>query len=87
MGLEEIRNQIDKIDDEILSLLAKRESLSKEVGRIKKAKNKQILDKERETQLIESIKKKSEELGLNEDFVIALYKIVLENSRKEQENV
>ena len=87
MELEEIRKEIDKIDNEILSLLAKRKALAKEIALIKKSKNMPVLDEKREAELIKRLKKKSKELGLNEDLVVSLYNYILENSKKEQEEL
>lgn len=87
MELEEIRKEIDKIDDGLLSLLAKRKSLAKEIAMIKKSKNMPILDKKREIWLIQRLKRKAKELGLDEEFTIKLYQHILENSKKEQEKV
>ena len=87
MELEEIRKEIDKVDNEIISLLARRKSLSREVGRLKKTKNKPVFDKKREIELITQINEKAKELGLEEDFVVSLYDISLEDSKKEQEQM
>jgi len=87
MELEEIRKEIDKVDNEIISLLARRKSLSREVGRLKKTKNKPVFDKKREIELITQINEKAKELGLEEDFVVSLYDIILEDSKKEQEQM
>ena len=86
MDLEELRKEIDKIDDEIISNLSRRKNLIEKVAKIKKESNMPVLDEEREQQLLQRLKEKSKENRLDEDFVISLYKIILENSRKEQED-
>jgi len=53
--LDEIRAQIDELDDRMLSLLNSRMELVKEVGRIKHAKNESIYRPERERQILERL--------------------------------
>ena len=62
MELEEIRKEIDKIDNEILAMLAKRKALAKEIALIKKSRKMPILDEKREAELIKRLKKKAKEL-------------------------
>jgi len=37
MGLEELRKEIDELDEQILKLIARRKEVVKEIARIKKA--------------------------------------------------
>jgi chorismate mutase len=85
MNLEETRKEIDNIDDEIISLLSKRQDLIKKIAEIKKELNKSVLDEKREGEIIEKLKIKSKEKGLDANFVVSLYNIILENSRNQQE--
>ena len=48
IDLQEIRNQIDEIDDDILKLFEKRMHLTGEVAQFKIETGKQVFDKERE---------------------------------------
>jgi|TARA_Y100000310_G_scaffold345431_1_gene464891 chorismate mutase len=83
-SLEELRKEIDKIDNEIISLLSKRKDLIKGVAEIKKELSKPILDEKREKEIIGRLKTKAKEKGLDENFIISLYDIILKNSRYEQ---
>ena len=85
MNLEETRKEIDNIDDEIISLLSKRQYLIKKIAEIKKELNKSVLDEKREEEIIEKLKIKAKEKGLDANFVVSLYNIILENSRNQQE--
>lgn len=85
MGLEELRKNIDSIDNKIIELLAKRKDLIKKIAEIKKELNKPVIDQEREQQVIKRIMEKAKESGLDRKFVTSLYNIILENSRNEQE--
>ncbi len=50
-----LRKEIDEIDEKILSLLNERLSLGGEIGRIKKNKGDQVLDRSRENQILERL--------------------------------
>ena len=84
--LEEFRKEIDKIDDVIVESLAKRRHIVLELARIKKQNNIAIFDPSREARLKEKLKTRADDLGLDENFVLKLYGLILENSKKEQEN-
>jgi len=83
--IQKLREEIDDIDDKIIELLQKRKDLVKEIASIKKDQNKPIIDEEREKKIIDRLKGKAKESGLDEKFVTSLYDLILENSRNEQE--
>ena len=56
MNLEQIRKQIDKIDDDILNLLLERMECSRLIAKIKYEKNIPIFDKIREQEIFDDIK-------------------------------
>lgn len=87
MDIEKLRKKINKIDEEIISLLVERVKIIKKIGEIKKEKGLEVFDKDREEEIIFKLKKKAEENGLNKDFVVDIYKKIIEESKKEQENV
>lgn len=66
--LEKLRGEVDKIDDEIVSLLDKRLLLGKKIVDAKKDKNLPIEDLEREEEIVSRMVKKSkvDEALLNE---------------------
>ncbi|WP_299977480.1 prephenate dehydratase [Desulfobacula sp.] len=55
--LTRLRNQIDSIDSDILSLINQRLEIGQKVGRIKKEKGGRILDRSRERKVIEKLSK------------------------------
>jgi chorismate mutase len=83
--LEDIRKEIDIVDNNIVELLRKRKNLAKEVAKIKKEANKPIFDPEREKQLLEKLRLKAKEKNLDEEFIIGIYRLILKNSKEEQE--
>ena len=84
MEIEELRRDIDEIDDVIVGLLGRRKAISKEIGLLKKKENLPLVDKTRENELFERLKEKAKEKGIGEELVLKIYKSILDNSRKEQ---
>ncbi len=84
MKIEELRKDIDRIDDTIMELLATRNAVSREIGRLKKKENKSIMDEEREKEIIRRLKKKAKEHDVDDGFVEELYKIIIHKSRDGQ---
>ena len=79
--LKEIRIKIDKIDTEILTLLEKRFKLAMATKKLKK----QITDKNREKEVIESVLKRSEELrSLEPKFIQKIFKSIISESKRIQ---
>lgn len=62
MTLDEVRKEIDKIDDELLQLLNKRMQWVQRVGEIKNKSKEIIYRPEREKQIIERLNNQSDGL-------------------------
>ena len=86
-SIEELRKEIEKIDDEILSLAAKRMELAESVGKIKKQNQKPIKNFAVEKRIIERIRKKSAQLGTYKELGEGLVKILIEYSCKRQNEI
>tara|TARA_Y100000034_G_C6652837_1_gene285822 strand:- start:27 stop:293 length:267 start_codon:yes stop_codon:yes gene_type:complete len=84
MNLAELRTKIDKIDKQIVNLLAKRIKITNKVGILKRENNLQIPVLEREKKLIAKLQKESAPKGLNKKYIKALYQLILKNSRENQ---
>lgn len=63
------RNRIDQIDDEIMSLLEERYSLSIEIGNIKKESKSPILDSNREKTILDKTSKLSHSHAIENVYV------------------
>lgn len=83
--IDKLRKEIDMIDDSIIELLSKRRGIVKKIAGIKRQENKLIIDKEREQEIASRLKKTAKEKGLDENFIESVYKIIINNSRNEQE--
>jgi chorismate mutase len=75
--LEDLRKQIDEIDELIVSLLAKRMKIVKEIGRIKKENNLPVFDKSRWQEVIKSKK----------GFLKKIWKIIHEEALKIENSI
>ncbi|MBW2013549.1 MAG: chorismate mutase, partial [Deltaproteobacteria bacterium] len=82
--LENLRKQLDTIDQKIVSLLAKRQAEVERVVKLKKAHNIPVYHPAREENLISQLRNQGAEAGLNSDYIEDLYRRILRQSRAEQ---
>ena len=76
-----IRDEIDRIDSELIPLFVERMKCSEDVARIKIAEGLQVLDKEREKKVLEKVRGKAGEYG---DSATILYASMMSLSRAHQ---
>jgi chorismate mutase len=85
--IEAIRSKIDRIDDELLLMLAERMKASKEIGAFKKEHNISILQIKRWRKIIRKALKDGNNEGLQSDFIKAIYQLIHEESIRIQSEV
>lgn len=86
--LESLRSEIEAVDRDIISSLAKRVRLVKSVGKYKLANNIGFVDEKRRDALLKSWIERGETFGLSKEFVTTVYKIVHDYSVSvEKENL
>jgi len=83
MDINELREQINKIDREIVDLYGKRMEIARAIGRYKQEHNLPVLDSGREKELLDKVAEQAGEE--NGPGVRALYRLLLEHSRRRQE--
>jgi len=83
--IDEIRREIDKIDSELISLLAKRMNLSNKIGNEKQGSGAEIHVKTREIAVLDQAKLLGDRAGLTDAFITSLYQVILMESRRIQE--
>lgn len=86
-SLPELRKQIDALDLELLSLLAKRRVLAVDVARSKIGLRRQIRDKERERDLLERLVIAGQKLALDRSYITSIYQMIIEDSVLIQQKV
>ncbi len=82
--LKDFRKNIDKIDGEILKLLADRFTIVKKIGKYKGFNGVKIFDKERENQILNKIKIESRKYKTNEKYIENIFKSIIKNSKEIQ---
>ncbi len=85
MDIAEARNEIDKIDSELVKLFEKRMKLSAEIAEEKKRKNLPVSDKKREEEIIKKIGEKSTEE--TKKYTENLYRKIFELSKDYQKEL
>ena len=78
------RRELDKIDREIISLLAKRLKIVKEITDIKKKYGIPVFDKSREEQVLKTREIWGLEEGMDWHFVGEVFSLILKESRSQQ---
>lgn len=78
--LHELRSQIDSIDEELLSLLAKRSQISTKIGVIKKENNLAVLQLDRWNTILSNYIERAKTLGLKEDMVKDIFELIHKDS-------
>ncbi|MGQ9788029.1 MAG: chorismate mutase [Candidatus Hadarchaeaceae archaeon] len=82
--LKEIRRRIDKIDENLVKLLAERFRLSGDIVALKKKLGIKIRDDVRERHVIDRSRKLAQELGVDPDFVESVMRLVMAQMIGEQ---
>ena len=85
--LEELRVQIDKLDDEVLQLMEQRMNVSEKIGIFKKEHNITILQTNRWNELLKKRINVGLSKGLSEGFVQKIYSAIHEESIQHQKEV
>ena len=84
MKLEEIRQEIDQVDDALVTLLEKRMNLVGQVVAIKKSTGKAVADPKREERIFAKVASKIENTNYQEP-ILATFTDILKHSRASQE--
>lgn len=81
-NLEDLRKQIDAIDDQLLQLLQKRIAVMKQVGEAKKEQQSPIRDYERESQKLADMEQKATKLAIPAVLINNIWKLFFEISEE-----
>ena len=86
-NIEDLRGQIDLIDNELLDLLGKRMQIADNIGLYKKRNNIAILQPARWSEILETATAKGKVRGLSEEFIGTFLKAIHQESINHQEDV
>ncbi len=79
-----LRQQIDELDEQLLTLLGRRLRIAREIGVYKKEHNMPVLQNNRYAEILEQRGKMGAEIGLDGDFVKGVMELIHEQSVKLQ---
>ena len=79
-ALQVLREKISAVDEQLLSLIADRRTLTNDVAETKIAHHIPVRDQKREEQLLISLIKKGKALGLDPHYVTQLFHVIIEDS-------
>jgi chorismate mutase len=85
--LEELRSEIDKLDEELIDIIARRMGIAEEIGHYKKENRITILQLKRWSQLTHDRIEAGMKMGLSQEFILKLLAAVHEESIQRQINV
>jgi prephenate dehydratase len=72
LQLRQVREEIDRVDEQIVRLLGRRTRLAKKIGGLKKGAR--LRDRTREEEIIRRVRRIAAEEGLDESFVVRIYR-------------
>lgn len=84
LTLEQLRQQMDSLDAEIIDLIARRMELSARIGEVKKECNMTAYQPERWREIVETRSSRAEKHNLSQEFIVALYEKIHDESIKKQ---
>lgn len=86
-SLENLRAQINVVDNQLIDLLGKRMKVADEIGALKKAKNVAVLQSKRWNEILGNMILEGESKGLSEEFILRMFKAIHQESINHQEKI
>ena len=83
-NLSALRQQIDRIDNELIELLNKRMRVSREIGQFKKEHSMPVVQAGRYDDIMQTRRKLAEQMGMSGDFMAAVLTAIHEESVRQQ---
>ena len=85
--LNNLRAQIDIVDNQVLDLLGKRMKVADGIGSLKKQKNVAVLQSKRWNEILGKMILEGDERGLSEEFILRMFKAIHQESINHQEKI
>lgn len=86
-SLNNLRAQIDVLDNQVIELLGRRMKVSDSIGLLKRQKNVAVLQSKRWNEILGKMVLEGEEKGLSEEFILKLFKAIHQESINHQEKI
>lgn len=85
--LKKLRKKIDELDKELLNIMRKRFQVTKKIGLYKAKNNLPIQDLEREKILFNQKIKMGREMGLNEELITKIFRIIIKEVKRNHRRI
>ncbi|MEN6377992.1 MAG: chorismate mutase [Methanofastidiosum sp.] len=86
-SLEALREEINRIDDDIIGLLSRRMEVVKKIAALKKAKGISVEDRDREKTLFLKLEKEARRNNIDEKFVSEVFGVIVSQSKLIQNKI
>ena len=86
-SLKKLRQQIDKLDNQLLEILARRFAVTKQIGEYKKKKNLSVQDKKREKEIFRERRIWAKRLNLNPLLIEKFFKLIIKNVKENHRKI
>lgn len=86
-AINNLRAQIDIVDNQIIELLGKRMIVSDGIGKLKKANNVSVLQTKRWNEILGKMVLEGQDKGLSEEFILRMFKVIHQESINHQEKI
>ncbi len=83
-GINQLRKQIDELDNDLMQLLAKRMRVCREIGQYKKEHNMTVLQAQRYNEILDKRGAQGALCGMDSDFVKTIFEAIHEESVRQQ---
>ena len=83
--LDQLRNKLDEIDEQIITLIAERQFNVEQIGNVKLSTNSPTRDYQREKQVINKVRNHATKQGLDPEIAQQIFELVIETSLSKQE--
>lgn len=85
--LQTLRTEIDLADTKLIEVLGKRMRVADQIGALKKEKNIAVLQSKRWNEILRKMIVEGKDKGLNEEFILRLFKAIHQESISHQERI
>jgi chorismate mutase len=86
-ALNNLRAQIDVVDQNLLDILGKRMKTAIEIGTLKKSNNVAVLQNKRWNEILGKMILEGQERNLSEEFILRVFKAIHQESINQQEKI
>lgn len=83
-GINQLRKQLDQLDNELMDLLAKRMRICREIGQYKKEHNMTVFQANRYSEILDKRGAQSSQLSMAPEFIARIFESVHEESVRQQ---